>query len=279
MIMGRKILWGMFIVLVPCLLIGQGEYEQDIISTSDGELEMTFIGHGTLMFRYQEQVVHVDPAGMFGDYSALPQADVILITHSHGDHYDPAAIEELSTEDTEVVVCASLEGEVDGAVVMENGESTRLHDLIIESVPAYNIVHMRSENTPYHAKGDGNGYVITFGDTRVYVAGDTENTPEMKSLENIHVAFLPMNLPYTLSLPLRGNRSGNIGRPFGRRGDRYPNPFSAIVDQIPSFLIAVRSTPLSFCHSGFHVGEGRSIFYIYPTYPMLTCLGYNNIAQ
>jgi len=206
--MGKRFLWGMLVVLVPCILIGQTEYERDIISTSEGDLEMTFIGHGTLMFEYQDQVVHVDPAGMFADYSALPQADLVLITHSHGDHYDPAAIEQLSTEETDVVVCSSLEGEVDGAAVMENGESTRLHGLTVESVPAYNIVHMRSENAPYHPKGAGNGYVITFGDTRVYVAGDTENTPEMKSLENIRVAFLPMNLPYTMTPEMVADAAG-----------------------------------------------------------------------
>jgi len=75
-------------------------------------------------------------------------------------------------------------------------------ELKIEAVPAYNLVHMRSEGKPFHPKGEGNGYVITFGDKRVYVAGDTENTPEMKKLEKIDVAFLPMNLPYTMTLEM-----------------------------------------------------------------------------
>jgi L-ascorbate metabolism protein UlaG (beta-lactamase superfamily) len=82
---------------------------------------------------------------------------------------------------------------------LENGEETSAAGYRIEAVPAYNIVHMRSEGQPYHPKGNGNGYIITFGDTRVYVAGDTENTPEMKALEDIDVAFLPMNLPYTMT--------------------------------------------------------------------------------
>ena len=82
---------------------------------------------------------------------------------------------------------------------MKNGDSRTLHGLKIEAVPAYNIVHKRSSGEPYHPKGNGNGYIVTFGDKRVYVAGDTENIPEMKSLKNIDVAFLPMNLPYTMT--------------------------------------------------------------------------------
>jgi L-ascorbate metabolism protein UlaG (beta-lactamase superfamily) len=82
---------------------------------------------------------------------------------------------------------------------MANGETIKVDDLIIEAVPAYNIVHMRSQGVPYHSKGEGNGYVLTLGDKRVYIAGDTENIPEMKNLKNIDIAFLPMNLPYTMT--------------------------------------------------------------------------------
>ncbi|NIM97003.1 MAG: MBL fold metallo-hydrolase, partial [candidate division Zixibacteria bacterium] len=90
-------------------------------------------------------------------------------------------------------------GQVQGGIVMNNGDVKTLQGLKIEAVPAYNIVHMRSEGTPFHPKGNGNGYVITFGDKRVYVAGDTENIPEMKELREIDIAFLPMNLPYTMT--------------------------------------------------------------------------------
>jgi L-ascorbate metabolism protein UlaG (beta-lactamase superfamily) len=82
---------------------------------------------------------------------------------------------------------------------MSNGDSETVHGIEIEAIPAYNIKHMRSGNTPFHPKGEGNGYILTVGDKRVYVAGDTENTPEMKALTNIDVAFLPMNLPYTMT--------------------------------------------------------------------------------
>ena len=90
-------------------------------------------------------------------------------------------------------------GQIPGGLVMKNGEMKTVAGLTIEAVPAYNLVHKRDSGEPFHPKGRGNGYVITFGDKRVYVAGDTENTPEMKALKNIDIAFLPMNLPYTMT--------------------------------------------------------------------------------
>jgi len=173
--------------------------QEDVIHTSAGDLTVTFIGHGTLMLRHGEKVIHVDPVGREGDYTTLPDADLILVTHEHGDHLDPEAIGAIRRDDTSIIVSRSCEGRLDGAVVMGNGEETTAAGYRIEAVPAYNIVHERSPGQPYHPRGNGNGYIITFGDTRVYVAGDTENTPEMKALEDIDVAFLPMNVPYTMT--------------------------------------------------------------------------------
>lgn len=178
---------------------GQAGFEEDVIATAAGDLTITFVGHGTLMFRYDGKVIHVDPVSREADYSAMPDADLILVTHEHGDHLDAEAIGAISKEGTIVVLSRSCEGRVAGAIVMENGETRTEAGLRIEAVPAYNLVHMRSSGQPYHAKGDGNGYAITFGGVRVYVAGDTENTPEMKALADIDIAFLPMNLPYTMT--------------------------------------------------------------------------------
>jgi L-ascorbate metabolism protein UlaG (beta-lactamase superfamily) len=193
----------LLLVLLACLppgpLRAQSQFQEDVFSTSAGELTISFIGHGTLMFTLGEKVIHVDPVGREADYSTLPDADLILITHDHGDHLDADAVAQLTKAGTEVVVSGSCEGRLDGAKVMRNGESHTAAGLLVESIPAYNIVHLRSEGAPYHPKGNGNGYVISFGDLRVYVAGDTENTPEMKALEGIDVAFLPMNLPYTMT--------------------------------------------------------------------------------
>ncbi len=123
----------------------------------------------------------------------------MLVTHHHGDHLDVKALDILRTEKTQLILTEICAQRVKGGRVMKNGEVKNIDGLKIEAVPAYNLVHMRGEGNPYHPKGEGNGYVITFGDKRVYVAGDTENTPEMKKLEKIDIAFLPMNLPFTMT--------------------------------------------------------------------------------
>ena len=180
-------------------LFAQDDFETDTIRTSKGDLRITFIGHGTLMFRFNELVIHVDPVGRYADYSKMPKADIILVTHEHGDHLDAEAIKKIVMEDTVVVLTAACASRVQGGVVMKNGDVETVEGLRIEAVPAYNIVHMRRGREPFHPKGVGNGYVITFGQTRVYVAGDTENVPEMARLAGVDCAFLPMNLPYTMS--------------------------------------------------------------------------------
>jgi len=176
----------------------ESKFEQDIIRTSAGNLKITFIGHGTLMFTFGGKTIHVDPVSREADYTDMPKADLILLTHEHGDHLDPAAIKTIRKEGTQLVLTKACAERVEG-LVMANGDVKTVQSLKIEAVPAYNIVHMRSAGNPFHPKGRGNGYIITFGDKRVYVAGDTENTLEMKRLRDIDVAFLPMNLPYTMT--------------------------------------------------------------------------------
>ena len=144
-------------------------------------------------------MIHVDPYSRLADYEKLPKADVILVTHSHGDHFDPKAIAAARKEGTAVVLTEKAAGEMPGGIVMKNGEARTVAGIRIEAVPAYNIVHKRPTGEPFHPRGEGNGYVLSFGATRVYVAGDTEDIPEMKELKDIAIAFLPMNLPYTMS--------------------------------------------------------------------------------
>jgi L-ascorbate metabolism protein UlaG (beta-lactamase superfamily) len=180
-------------------VVAQGKFETDMIETSAGNLEITFIGRGTLMFTFDGKVIHVDPWSRLADYTKLQKADIILLTHHHRDHLDVKALDILRTEKTTVVLTETCARQVEGGIVLNNGDVKTLQGLKIEAVPAYNIVHMRSKGTPFHPKGNGNGYVITFGDKRVYVAGDTENVPEMKGLREIDIAFLPMNLPYTMT--------------------------------------------------------------------------------
>ena len=180
-------------------LAASEKFQADTISTKGGPLVITFLGHASLYFTFQGQVIHVDPTSREADYSALPKADLALVTHEHGDHLDPEALAKVRKEGTTVLVSRSCAGQVEGAKAIQNGETRKELGLTIEAVPAYNLVHLRDNGRPFHAKGDGNGYVLTFGDKRVYVAGDTENTPEMKQLKNIDIAFLPMNLPYTMT--------------------------------------------------------------------------------
>ena len=173
--------------------------EKDILKTTAGELEITFIGHGSLMFRFGGKVIHIDPYGKLADYGTLDKADLVLITHGHGDHLDPVGLTAIRTPKTQVFVASICEGKVKGAEVMKNGDSRTVQGIGISAIPAYNLVQKRADGTPFHPKGEGNGYVLTFGDTKVLVAGDTENIPEIKALRGITVAFLPMNLPYTMS--------------------------------------------------------------------------------
>jgi L-ascorbate metabolism protein UlaG (beta-lactamase superfamily) len=175
------------------------KFETDVIPTSAGDLAITFLGHGSLIFLFKGMYIYVDVFGEVADYSKLPKADLIFLTHEHFDHMDPKALASVQTDKTTLVYTEACAQQAKGGIVMRNGDHQTVAGIPVEAVPAYNMIHMRDNGQPFHPKGAGNGYVFTFGDMRVYVAGDTENTLEMKALKNIHVAFLPMNLPYTMT--------------------------------------------------------------------------------
>jgi len=177
----------------------QGKYEVDILPTSAGDLHITFLGHGSLIFTFNGKHFYVDPFSKVANYKKLPKADVALITHEHFDHLDPEALASIRTGQTVVVLTEICARQVQGGIVMHNGDRRTVCGVPVEAVPAYNIVHKREDGQPFHPQGAGNGYILTFGDKRVYVAGDTENIPEMKVIPDIACAFLPMNLPYTMT--------------------------------------------------------------------------------
>jgi L-ascorbate metabolism protein UlaG (beta-lactamase superfamily) len=180
----------------------QGQFESDVINTSDGDLEIFFIGHGTLMFQFNDQVIHIDPVMREADYGNLPDADLILVTHQHGDHLDMNAIRHLLKSGTRVVMTETCLEQLEEfqAKVMKNGDVATLEGIEIHAIPAYNMVHKRPNGQAFHPKGEGNGYILKFGDIHVLIGGDTENIPEYKELEvPVDVAFLPMNLPYTMT--------------------------------------------------------------------------------
>jgi L-ascorbate metabolism protein UlaG (beta-lactamase superfamily) len=174
-------------------------YESDRFTTSAGDLEITFLGHGSLYFTFSKKIFHIDPYSKVADYSSLPKADVVLLTHHHQDHLDPAALEQITTEQTRFILTEKCAEKISGGAVLHTGEELVVHDVHVRAVPAYNIEHKRPTGEPFHPKGEGLGYLLTFADLKVYVAGDTENTPEMKALRGIDVAFLPVNLPYTMT--------------------------------------------------------------------------------
>ncbi len=175
------------------------EHETDRLKTSDGDLEITFLGHGSLLFTHAGQQIYVDPFSQVADYATLPKADVVLITHEHRDHLDPEALAHVRTDATDVICTEQCAERIEGGTPMRNGDVAVVRGLRVEAIPAYNVLHKRERGDPFHPCGDGNGYVVTFGDVRALIAGDTENTPELKAQADIDVAFLPMNLPYTMT--------------------------------------------------------------------------------
>jgi L-ascorbate metabolism protein UlaG (beta-lactamase superfamily) len=170
----------------------------DVVKTSAGDLTITPIHHASLMFRFQDKVIHIDPWSQ-GDYSSQPRADYIFITDIHGDHMDPALVEKLKKDSTVVVGPEAVAEKMPGITMMHNGDKKDFGGFAVEAIPMYNLRRGPQPGAFYHTKGRGNGYVFTFGGKRVYVSGDTEAIPEMLDLKNIDVAFICMNLPYTMT--------------------------------------------------------------------------------
>ena len=222
--------------------LAQNKFESDVLPTSAGNLTVTFIGHGTLMFGFGGKTIHVDPYGKLADYAKLPKADAILITHDHADHLDPSAIAEIRTPATVVVMSPSCVGKLDG-LVMTNGESRTVLGIRVEAVAAYNVVNKRDNGQPFHPRGAGNGYLLTFGDKRIYVAGDTENTPEMQALRGIDMAFLPMNLPYTMTPEMVATAAKafrpKVLYPY-HYGDTDPAGLTALLKDLPGIEVRIR---------------------------------------
>jgi len=195
----RQILTFLIYIMMTSGAFSQDSHAADVIKTLAGDVEMYFIGHGSLMFKVNDYCIHIDPVSSSGSYKNLPQADLILVTHEHYDHLDAGLISSLRKPSTVMYCNQKAADEIKWAQPLNAGETRSAGGISIESVPAYNIVNMRSPGQPFHPKGSGLGFILAIGDKKFYIAGDTENTPEMKALKNIDVAFLPMNLPYTMT--------------------------------------------------------------------------------
>jgi L-ascorbate metabolism protein UlaG (beta-lactamase superfamily) len=173
-----------------------------VIPATGGNIRITPIKHASFQIEYNNRVVQVDPISTNNNAQAA-KADILLVTDIHGDHMDAKAIEMLRKPDGVVVVPAAvrdaLAGKSANLTVLANGESRAFNGINVEAVPMYNLVRKSPQGEFFHTKGRGNGYILTLGGKRVYIAGDTECTPEMKALKNIDAAFVPMNLPYTMT--------------------------------------------------------------------------------
>ena len=165
-------------------------------TTSAGTVEITPIQHAGLMLKAGGKIVYIDPAQ--GKYDGLPQADYIFITDIHGDHLAPAIVDKLKKAGTVIVAPKAVAEKLPGCTVMANGDTKTVGDFKVEAIPMYNL-KPAANGQIYHEKGRGNGYVLTIGGKRFYFAGDTEGIPEMRALKAIDVAFIPMNLPFTMT--------------------------------------------------------------------------------
>jgi L-ascorbate metabolism protein UlaG (beta-lactamase superfamily) len=183
----------------------------DRIATDNGALVIHPVNHATLVMQWNGKTVYVDPVGGAKPFGDLPKPDLVLVTHIHGDHFDPKTLEGVVPAGGKTVVVAPktvadkipltliperLPGK-SALRVLANGEKTEVLGIAVEAVPAYNTTPGKEK---FHPKGRDNGYVLTMGGKNIYVAGDTEDTAEMRALKGVDVAFLPMNLPYTMSV-------------------------------------------------------------------------------
>ena len=176
----------------------------DHVPTKAGDLVIHPINHATLALGWGKAIVYADPVGGAQRFAGLPRPNIILVTDIHGDHMNAATLQAVSDEKTVIVVPAAVASDKSMTeeirprfVILNNGETKDVQGLTIEAIPMYNLTPSRAK---MHTKGRGNGYVVTFGGTRVYLTGDTEDIPEMRALKNIDVAFVCMNQPYTMTV-------------------------------------------------------------------------------
>lgn len=177
-------------------------------------LAITFLGHGSLLIAYNGRTIYVDPVSDYANYTHFPKADLILITHEHADHLDLKAIGAIVRNETVIVPNAASAQKIDNKTwqvkMLKNGEKFgAAGDITVEAVPAYNTTTGRDKFHPQHRD---NGYILTLGSVRIYIAGDTEDIPEMASFEAIDIAFLPINQPYTMT-PAQAARAVRMLKP------------------------------------------------------------------
>ncbi|WP_345100102.1 MBL fold metallo-hydrolase [Mucilaginibacter panaciglaebae] len=175
----------------------------DSEATKGGELTIQPINHATLVLTYQHKNIYVDPVGGADAFKGESAPDMIIITDIHGDHFDPKTIEAVNTKHAILLVPQAVADKLPATtdktnlVILKNGETTHKLNISITAIPMYNLPE---SPTAFHTKGRGNGYVLTIGGKKVYISGDTADIPEMRTLKGIDIAFVCMNLPYTMDV-------------------------------------------------------------------------------
>ena len=239
----KTVLTFLLLLIATISFAAEGPVKRDVLKTSAGDVEMLFIGHSSLIMTFQGKVIHFDPWGKMADYAKLPKADLVFLTHDHNDHFDLKALQTIQKKDTIVVLPPICSDRVPEGSIIENGESMTVKGIEVRAVPAYNVLHKRDDGKPYHPKGIGNGYILTFGDKRVYVAGDTENLPEIKALKGIDCAFLPMSVPSTMSPEMVADVAKamrpKILYPY-HYGTTDPTRLTALLKDIPGVEVRIR---------------------------------------
>jgi L-ascorbate metabolism protein UlaG (beta-lactamase superfamily) len=191
-------LTGGAVVALAIGMSGLASGATDTIPAAGGNIAITPLYHASVQIEHGGKVIQVDPTKE-GNAFSPKRADVIFVTDIHGDHFQPEALAAVRGQATQVVGPQVVADKLPGIIVMHNGETRTIAGIQVQAVPMYNLTRGPSAGALYHTKGRGNGYILTLGGKRVYLAGDTECTPEMKALKNIDVAFMPMNLPYTMT--------------------------------------------------------------------------------
>ena len=188
------------LALVPALLPAAAR-AQSTVPASGGNITITAIQHASVQVEHAGKVIQVDPAQ--GDLAKAKPGDLVLVTDIHGDHLSPEGIAKVRKAGAPVVMPAAVQSQAGDKIpapveVLANGQTKTVAGVSIEAVPMYNLQRGPAAGQLFHTKGRGNGYIVTLGGKRIYFAGDTECVPEVKALKNIDVAFMPMNLPYTM---------------------------------------------------------------------------------
>ncbi len=184
------------------MILSQQVNAQDVIKTTAGDLKITPVLHGSLALQLNELTIYIDPYGGAEKFKAFPDADLIFITDIHGDHLNVETLSGLNTNNTTFIVPQAVADKMQEIkskekVIIGNAEEKTVNNIKIEAIPMYNLPETDDSR---HPKGRGNGYVLTIGDSRVYISGDTEDIEEMRSLKNIDIAFVCMNEPYTMTI-------------------------------------------------------------------------------